>query len=135
MTMKALIRFNRGLLKLPIAVKLWLMLLMAGNLIVPLVYLDRLEAQVVLATFVVSFLLMVLISSLVGFTRLMGTGHVLWFPLLYFLWIRLGDIPLDDVFGIWIRALIGLNAISLLIDIVDLVRYVQGAREEIIEGL
>ena len=64
--MSAFIRFNKGLLKLPLGVQLWLMVLMAGNLVVPLVYLDRLEAQVVLATFIPSFLLMVLVTGLTG---------------------------------------------------------------------
>ena len=89
--MNALVRFHRGMLKLPIGVKLWLLLLMAGNLFVPLFYLDHLEAKVVVATFVVSFLLMVLITALTGITRLLGAGHVPWLPMIYFLWLQLGD--------------------------------------------
>ncbi len=135
MPVSAFIRFNKGLLKLPLGVQLWLMVLMAGNLVVPLVYLDRLEAQVVLATFMPSFLLMVLVTGLTGFTRLMGAGHVLWIPLLYFLWTRLESLPPDDFFGLWVRVLMVLNAVSLLIDVVDVARYVRGAREEIVAGL
>ncbi len=44
--MGSFIKFNKGMLKQPIHVKLWLLLLLAANLIVPLFYLQRLEAQV-----------------------------------------------------------------------------------------
>ncbi len=135
MPVSAFIRFNKGLLKLPIGVQFWLMILMAGNLVVPLFYLDRLEAQVVVATFMLSFMLMVLVTGLAGFTRLMGAGHVFWIPLLYFLWARLDTLPPDDFFGLWVRVLMALNAVSLLIDGVDVARYVHGAREEIVGGL
>ncbi len=48
--MNAFIRFNKGILRLPIGVQIWLVVLIAANLVVPLSYLDRVEAQVVLAT-------------------------------------------------------------------------------------
>jgi len=133
--MNAFIRFNKGILRLPIGVQIWNAVLIAANLVVPLSYLERVEAQVVLATFFVSVFLMGVITGIVGFTRLLGAGHVLWFPLLYFLWIRLADIPSDDFFGLWVRALMALNAISLVVDLIDIARYVRGARAEMVEGL
>jgi hypothetical protein len=68
--MNAFIKFNRGIFQLPIPVRLWLMLLMAVNLVVPVIYLQRSEARIVLLTFLASFLLMVLITRISGFTRL-----------------------------------------------------------------
>jgi hypothetical protein len=56
--MRAFITFNRGMMHMPVPWQLWLLLLVTVNLIVPLVYLDRLEAQVVAGTMVVSMLLM-----------------------------------------------------------------------------
>ena len=87
--MNPVIKFNRGILQLPNPVRLWLLLLMAVNFIVPFIYLQRSEAQVVLLTFFASFLLMVLITGASGFTRLLGLGHVLWIPLVFFLISRL----------------------------------------------
>jgi hypothetical protein len=133
--MDAFIRFHKGLLKLPVGVQIWLVVLMTTNFLVPLFYLDHLEAQVVLATFFVSFFLMILITGIVGFTRLMGAGHVLWFPLLYFLWIRVAEISSDSFLGLWVRVEMALIAISLVIDFIDVVRYFRGAREEIVQGL
>ena len=133
--MRAFIKFNKGMMKMPVQWRLWLMLLMAVNLVVPLFFLGRIEAQVVLVVFLASAMLMTVLTALFGFTRLLGLGHILWFPLLYFLWTRLGQIPADDFFGIWIRALMILNATSLVTDVVDVIRYIAGNREETIQGL
>ena len=56
-------------------------------------------------------------------------------PLLYFLWTRLDQIPADEFFGIWIRVLMTLNAVSLIIDAVDVGRYIAGERAETVKGL
>ena len=133
--MRALIRLNQGILRMPIGWQLWLMLLVAVNLVVPLFYLGSVEAQVVLAVFGVNMVLMTWLTHLTGFTRLLGLGHVLWIPLLYFLGTRLAQIPADDGFGVWIRALIAINAVSLVIDAVDVGRYIAGERAETIEDL
>ncbi len=43
-----IMKLNRGMLRLPAGVKVWLLVLMAANLLVPLVYLGRSEARIVL---------------------------------------------------------------------------------------
>ncbi len=126
--MRAFIKFNKGMLKMPVHWQLWLVLLVTANLLIPLFFLARIEARVVVATLAASMTLMTVLTGRYGFTRILGMGHVLWIPLLYFLWIRLDAIPANDAFGIWIRALIVLNALSLIIDGIDVVRYVAGDR-------
>lgn len=133
--MKSFIRFNRGVMGMPFRWQLWLLPLVAVNGVIPLFFLGRLEAQMVLGAMVISIILMTLITGLTGFSRLVGLGHYPWLPLLYFLWIRLDQIPADDFFGIWIRVLMVLNALSLVIDTVDAVRYLAGDREETVQGL
>ncbi len=133
--MRAFIKFNKGLLKQPFHVQLWLVLLVAVNLVIPLFYLGRIEARVVALTFLIAAVLMTVLTALSGFSRLLGLGHFVWFPLLYFLWTGLEQIPADDFFGIWVRVLMILNAISLVIDVVDVIRYIAGDREETVEGL
>ena len=95
-------------------------------------YLQRSEARIVLLTFFTSFLLMVLITRTSGFTRLLGLGHVLWVPLVLFLVSRLDLIPVGDAYGVWIRSVIALNSISLVVDLVDVVRFARGERSEIV---
>ena len=133
--MRAFIKFNKGMMKMAVSVRLWLMLLVTVNLVVPLFFLNRLEAQVVVLTFLASAMLMTFLTASSGFTRLLGLGHILWIPLLLFLWTRIDQIPADDLFGIWLRVLIMANAISLVIDTIDVTRYISGAREETVQGL
>ena len=133
--MKAFIKFNRGLLKQSLPVRLWVLLLVTFNMIIPLFFYDRLEAQVVLASIAVSMMLMTLITGLSGFTRLLGLGHIVWIPLLVFLWTRLDQIPVIDIYGIWIRILMVVNAVSLVIDGIDVFKYATGERTEVVEGL
>ena len=133
--MNAFLKFNKGMLKMRLHWQLWVMLLVAANMIAPIVFLDHLESQVVLATFVASMLLMTFLTSRFGFTRIVGLGHVLWIPMLGFLFTRLGSIPTSDAFGVSIQALFVLNGISLLIDAVDVTRYVAGERQELVPGL
>ena len=131
--MNAFVKFNKGIMKMPLQWQSWLMLLVAVNFLIPLFFINRLEAQIVLLTFVAGTMLMTFLTSISGFTRLLGLGHILWIPLLYFLWSRLSENPANEFFGIWIRVLMTLNALSLIIDAVDVVRYIAGEREETVQ--
>lgn len=131
--MKSFVRFNQGLLQSPLRVRMWMMLLVAANLVVPLFFLERQEAQLVVVALAASLVLMTVLTGLAGFTRLLGAGHIFWLPLIAWLWSRLDQIPMDDGFGVWVRVLIVLNSVSLLIDAVEVIRYAAGDREETVE--
>lgn len=133
--MNAFIKFNRGMLKLPAYWQPYLILLASANAVAPLFFLHHLEAQLVLLAFLASMALMTFLTARFGFTRILGLGHVFWIPLLAFLFTRLDDIPAGGAFGIWIRTLIVLNTISLVIDTVDVTRYIGGERHETVPGL
>ena len=132
---KGIVKFNRAVFKLPIPWRVWLMLLMAVNMIVPFFFLDRVEARVVLVTMIVSATLMMAMTGKFGFTRILGLGHVLWIPLLFYLWTTLGEHPAEEPFGLWIRLVMVLNSLSLVIDTVDVMRYIRGDRAETVQGL
>jgi len=132
---RAFMSFNKGMLKMPVPWQLWIMLLVGVNMILPLFFLDRLEAQLVVGAFLANMMLMTALTGLVGFTRLVGLGHFFWIPLVVFLWTRLEQIPAEGVFGLWIRALIVIDVLSLVIDTVDVIRYIAGDREETVQGL
>ncbi len=133
--MNAFIKFNKGLMKMPLQWQIWLMFLVGANMVVPFFFLDHLEAQIALGIIMLSMMLMTAVTHFSGFTRLLGLGHIFWFPMLYFFWTRLGQIPADNFFGIWLRVLMIINAVSLIIDVVDVVRYITGDRLETIKGL
>ena len=133
--MHAFLKFNKGVMKMPIGWRAWVMILMVLNLVLPLFFLNRLEAQVTLGAFLAAGMIMTILTALGGFTRLLGLGHILWLPLIYFLWTRLSHIPTDDFFGIWIRALMLLNAASLVLDTIDVIRYIACDRKDMVKGL
>jgi hypothetical protein len=129
------IKFNKGILRSSVLIKLWLMILAGANLLGPLFFLSRLEAQVVIGTFMLSGCLMTVLTARFGFTRLLGLGHVLWIPMLGWLAFRLEHIPAVDSYGNWLRALVILNGLSLMMDVADVIRYLAGNRKELVEGL
>ena len=131
--MNSFLRFNRGLLSMPVPWRLWLLVLVALNAVAPMFFLPRVEAVATLGAMVVSMGLMTLLTHWSGFSRLLGLGHVAWVPLLLFLWTRLGSAPADEPFGLWIRGVIALNAISLLLDASDVIRWLAGERNETVE--
>ncbi len=134
--MRAFIRFTRGLLAMPIHWQLWLALLVGTNLVVPLLFIERVEAQLVIGAFLISMGLMTALTARFGFSRILGLGHIIaWVPLLAFLWSRLPDAPSSDSFGLWLRVVIALDAASLVIDAVDVVRFFAGDRSETVAGL
>lgn len=133
--MNAFVKLNRGLFKMPLPWKLWLLLLVAANVFVPLFYFQQLEAQIVLGTMAANMALMTYLTARFGFTRILGLGHIFWIPLLGFLLTRLGSIPAGDAYGAWLRALIVVNSVSLLIDTVDVIRFFAGDRAETVQGL
>ena len=132
---KAFLKFNKGLLRMPIGWRMWVMILALFNMVGPLVFIGHFEAKVVLVVFMAAAMLMTVLTALTGFTRLLGLGHFLWFPLLAYLFMRLEEIPASEPFGLWLRALMVVNALSLVIDVADVVRYLKGERDEVIEAL
>ena len=133
--MRAFLRFNQGLFSMPPLWQAWLLALVSANLIAPLFFLGRLEAQVVIAALVLSMVFMTILTGRFGFSRILGLGHIWWVPLLGFLWSRLADVPPTDAFGLWLRAVMALNVTSLIIDTVDVVRFLAGERAETVDGL
>ena len=128
--MNAVIRFHKGLLRLPLWVQLFMLALVAVNMVTPLFMIRRIEAQIVLGTFLASFTLMMILTRLVGFTRLLGLAHIFWIPLLLYVGSRLEVYAADEAIGVWLRLLIGLNAVALVLDAIDVIRYIRGDRDE-----
>jgi hypothetical protein len=133
--LKNFVGFSKCLLRMPFPWPIWIMALMAANMIGPLFFLDHLEGQVVLAVFVVSAGLMMILYAARGFTRILGAGHVFWLGLLPWLWSRLDSAQPGEWLSHWIIAVIVVNGLSLVIDVVDVVRYVRGDRQPTVASL
>lgn len=133
--MRSFIRFNRGLLAQPLHLQLWVGMLIGANILIPFFFLEHVEAQAALAAGVLGMVLMSALTGRFGFSRIVGIGHVAWLPLIVFLAGSLSAVPATTGFGLWLRAVVVLDAISLVFDAVDAVRFVRGDRAETVAGL
>ncbi len=133
--MHAFKRFNQGLLAMPLHLQAWVLLLISVNFVAPFLFLGHVEAQAVLAAGALGMVFMTALTDRFGFSRIIGLGHIAWVPLLGFLWSQLPDIPATNAFGIWLRAVIVLDAISLVLDTVDAVRFARGDRAETVPAV
>ena len=124
-----MIDFFRTLLNSPKPVLAWVTLLMIANMILPFLFLETLEAKVVLAGLMIGAMLQTAIFSSKGFVRLLGLGHIAWVPMVVWLWMRLDTAPAGSAFRMWMLAVIILNSISLVIDAADVILYIRGEKE------
>ena len=91
-------------------------------------FLPRIEASVVLVTGLLAATIMTILHAKLGYVRLVGVGHFVWIPMLLWLSFRLAEIPSDTLFYGWLLTLIAMDSVSLLLDFVDFVRYLNGDR-------
>ena len=98
-----------------------------------LFFIGRPEARWILGAFAFGGLAQMVLFSRLGFVRLLGLGHFLWFPLLYWLLGRLDGLSGQPVYVSWIVVLMVMNALSLTIDVVDVVKYALGEREPTVD--
>ena len=91
-------------------------------------FLPSTEAWVVLGTGLLAAAIMTVLHAKLGYVRLVGIGHFVWFPMLIWLVFRLDDIPKGTLFHYWLLTVIAMDTASLLLDTVDLVRYLRGDR-------
>ena len=104
----------------------WLVAVNAAGLL----FIQHVEAQVALGAVGAAVLAQALIYQRKRFIRLLGVTHVLWFPMLVWLVLRIYTMPGEDAsFNLWLITLIATNAVSLGIDAWDATRYALGERE------
>jgi hypothetical protein len=118
----------KSILKMPTPWLVWIMLLLVVNMIVPIFYIQTLEAQLTLVAMMSGVVAQSIIHARLGFVKLLGLGHVLWIPLVIWLGLRIGDVGIGDGFGIWLASLVLLNTISLIIDSVGVIQFILGNR-------
>jgi len=125
--MKALFDFLKNIFKMPMASWPWMAGLPLINLS-SILFLPRTEAWVVLGTGLLAATIMTALHAKLGYVRLLGIGHFVWIPMLIWLGFRLDNIVEGTLFQGWIITLMAMNTVSLLLDIIDLIRYLRGDR-------
>ncbi len=92
----------------------------------------RLDALIILVTNIAVFFSMTWLFQKLGYVRLLGIIHVIfWIPLAIYLFKRLQNrlitAPIRQI--IWL--FLAMMAVSLVFDIADVARYVAGERESL----
>jgi len=115
--------FLQGLLQMPLHWQLWVALLMTLNGLAPLFFLPARIAGEAL----VAMALGMALAERHGFTRLLGVMHLPWLLLVP---RALASIPgSSGGLRTWLIALVAADCASLLLDALDILRYLAGDRE------
>lgn len=100
----------------------WMMLLNTAAIL----FLRHREAKVVLALWIGNVITMSVLYEMVGYVRLLGLSHVIWWtPLVIYLFARRAHFPAGMVRN-WLWVLLLTNSASLVIDYIDVARYFMG---------
>ena len=93
-------------------------------------FLPRVEALVTLLVVTIALVVQAVIYRRLRFVRLLGVSHALWVPMLLWFASRLALIPAEDrMFHAWLVTLMVTNTISLIVDAIDLGRFLRGERQ------
>jgi hypothetical protein len=107
--------------------RLWCVWLVGIN-VACLLFITHIEAQVVLAVTVIAVAGQTLIYQRIGFTRILGTTHILWLPMFAWMATRIDTIVGEPGLANWLVLLFVTNMISIVVDTTDAVRFLRGER-------
>jgi hypothetical protein len=130
--MGLVIRFMKAIFSMEAPWPLWVALLMALNMIAPLFFIETPEAKAVLISTLAGAGLMKLLFYKYGFVRLLGVGHIFWVPVVIWLASGFTEFSFESPFEIWILSVMVFNSLSLILDAVDVVRYINGDRKPLV---
>src|SRR5262245_58329901 len=107
--------------------RLWCVWLVGVNAAC-LLFITHLEAQIVLAVTSIVVAGQTLIYQRIGFTRILGTTHILWVPMFVWMATRLHTITNEPGLANWLFLLFITNLVSLVVDAIDAIRFLRGER-------
>ena len=119
--------FFKKLHQMPLAWIVWVHFLAMVNILGSLFFIDTWQGKLALTMMCVAFISIVWLFKKFGFVRLLGLGHFVWIPMIVsFIFYSGADLLNGDLLHQWLLLLITVNSISLIIDIVDVLRYLKG---------
>ena len=107
--------------------RLWCVWLVGVN-VACLWFITHIEAQVVLGVTVLAVASQTLIYQRIGFTRILGSTHILWLPMFAWMATRIDTIMSDLALANWLVLLFATNMVSMVVDTIDAVRFLRGER-------
>ena len=129
---------NQAIASEPMWLQAWVMLLVVANLAALLFVVGRREGGLrvraepiaILVSFVAAAVFMSWLYTQVGYVRLLGLAHIVfWGPAWLWVLSRRRTIGTADRFGKYVHFYLGVAGVSLVIDVIDVVRYLLGDGE------
>ncbi len=117
--------FFSELLKQPRWVAAWVVCLALANMASLFFWAEPL-ARIIFITFMASAMAMMALYSYFGFEKILGVGHVLWVVLLPCMLFQL--VRMDGAFFLYLVTLSIFLTLSLVFDVLDIWKYLQGVR-------
>jgi len=104
------------------------------NFVGGVIFFTTFEGKFALISMIGAMVIMTFIYAKHGFVRLLGLGHILfWLPFMYFCLIQIKNWSLlDSAFRLWLLVVTLFNGVSLVLDFVDVFRFLKGEKEEIV---
>ncbi|GAB4024289.1 MAG: hypothetical protein Fur0010_27590 [Bdellovibrio sp.] len=130
--MKAMIELMRKIFTMPFPWNLWVIILSMINFIGGVMFISTFEGKFSLFSMMGAVIVMTIIYARYGFVRLLGLGHILfWLPFVAFCIRQLTNgTTLSATFRVWLLTVIIINSASLIIDFIDLFKFLKGERDE-----
>ncbi|MEZ5559970.1 MAG: hypothetical protein R3E86_15670 [Pseudomonadales bacterium] len=126
---------NEAIALQPAWLQAWIMVLVLTHLAALAFVVGRVDARwqvrvepfVIIGSFLVAAVFMSWLYERVGYVRLLGLAHVLfWTPAWVWIWRRRRRVPAKSVYGWYLVAYLAIAGTSLIVDVIDLCRYVLG---------
>jgi len=119
------LNFFTELLSQPKIVVVWVGYLMMINM-ASLLFWEIELSRIIFFTFLASSMLMMMLYSFVGFKKILGLGHILWIPLLFYIFSNL--LIATGVFYSYLLVLSISILISLFFDVIDVYKFFESIR-------
>lgn len=116
-------------------VRAWLIVLGISNMMIPIFFIRRMEAGVMLMCTILGFMIGVQLHKRKGMTRILGLMHLPWVFAVFFLVKAMITRGVSDMYGLWMVVALVLTSVSLIIDIWDVVRYCSGEKDSTIQKM
>lgn len=131
--MRAMIELMKKIFTMPFPWNLWVMILSMINFVGGVMFLSTFEGKFALLSMMGAMLVMTLVYAKFGFVRLLGLGHIIfWVPFIFFCIKQLNSwSSLDATFRTWILIVMIVNILSLILDFIDVYKFLTGEKEEI----
>lgn len=123
--MKAFMNLMQDMSKMEMKWLVWITVLVAVNIGGGLYFINALEGKLAVSFMLIGAGIMSYIHSKFGFVRLLGAGHILWLYLVPHCYIIYSSLKPSHFKG-WLFMIVLFNGISLIIDLVDVIKYFKG---------